>query len=220
MIRRAVFILGVISIFAVSVFAKTAQEKKIIESINTIKTMLSLPEVAIPPLLFQKAEAVAVIPSIYKAGFIFGGRYGEGIIVAKNDKGLYSNPVFIKLIGGSIGLQLGVSKSDIVMVFKTKRSLAGLDSSKLTLGVDASIAAGPTGREAGIEGDLFLESEVYVYAVTKGLYAGLSLAGNSIIVDDLANRRFYGKDVSATDIINGFGITPPPIVKELDKVFN
>ena len=220
MLKRLALILGVLSVFSVGLFAKSHYEKKITESIKTIKKMLTLPEVAIPPLLFQKAEAVVVIPSVYKAGFIFGGRYGEGILVAKNDDGVYTNPVFIKLIGGSIGLQVGVSKSDIVLVFKTKRSLAGLDSSKFTLGVDASLAAGPVGREAGIEGDLFLESEAYVYAITKGLYVGLSLAGNSIIVDDLANKRFYGKDVSATDIINSYKITPPAIVRELDKVFN
>ncbi len=198
----------------------SAEEQKVKESIKTIKKMLTLPEKAIPPLLFQKAEAVAIIPSIYKAGFILGGRYGSGILVAKDESGRYTNPVFIKLIGGSIGLQFGFSSSDIVLVFKTKRSIIGLESSKFTLGVDASLAAGPTGREAGVGGDLFLESEVYVYALTKGLYAGLSVAGNSIVVDDVANRRFYGYDVSATDIINNYKINAPSIVKELDKVFN
>jgi lipid-binding SYLF domain-containing protein len=107
-----------------------------------------------------------------------------------------------------------------VLAFKTRKSIDGLISSKLTLGVDASVAAGPVGREAGVNGDIFLEQEVYAYALTKGLYAGLSLAGSSIIVDDEANMRYYSKPISPTDIINNYQITPPPSVRYLDMVFN
>jgi lipid-binding SYLF domain-containing protein len=218
---KKIFIILIIMVVGVSnLSARSAEENKIVESIDTVKKMLTLPERAIPPLLFQKAEAVAVIPSIYKVGLIFGGRFGKGIIVAKNEKGNFTNPVFIELIGGSIGLQAGVAVSDLVLVFKTKQSIDGLVSSKLTLGTDASIAVGPVGREAGVGGDLFLDTEVYVYATTKGLYGGLSFAGNSIIVDREANRAFYGTDASPTDIFNGYQIKTPPIVKELDKVFN
>jgi lipid-binding SYLF domain-containing protein len=204
----------------VTLSAGNSENAKVIESANVIKTMLHLPENAIPPVLFEKAEAVAIIPSTYKVGFIFGGRYGNGVMVAKNEQGVWGNPVFINLMGGSVGLQIGASSSDIVLVFKTKKSLDGLISSKLTLGVDASIAAGPVGREAGLGGDLFLEQEVYSYATTKGLYAGLSLAGNSIVVDQGANIRFYGTDVSPTDIFNNYQINAPEVVKVLDGVFN
>ncbi len=209
-----------IMMMTLTLHAKTQEEKKIDEVVATVKKMLTLPETAIPPLLFQRAEAVAVIPSIYKAGLIFGGMYGSGVIVAKDEKGNFTNPVFIKILGGSVGLQAGVSKSDVVLVFKTKQSLSGLDTSKFTLGVDASLALGPTGREAGVGGDLFMDTEVYVYALTKGLYVGLSVSGSEVIVDDLANRHFYGKDVSATDIINNYQIKAPAIVQKLDKVFN
>jgi len=213
-------IVGLLLFININLYAGSAEDAKVIEGANVIKTMLHLPENAIPPLLFQKAEAVAIFPSTYKVGFIFGGRYGSGVIVAKNDNGDWGNPVFVNLIGGSLGLQIGASKSDIVLAFKTKKSLDGLISSKLTLGVDASLAAGPVGREAGLSGDLFLEQEVYSYATTQGLYAGLSLAGSSIIVDEGANMRFYGTDVSPTDIFNNYKINVPPVVKVLDKVFN
>jgi len=220
MLKRVLLGLIAVIFFSASLYAKSVEVKRVLEARDVVKNMLTLPESAIPPLLFQKAEAVAIFPSVYKAGLIFGGRYGKGIIVAKDNKGVWTNPVFVELISGSIGLQFGVSKSDIVLVFKTKESLDGLINSKLTLGSDISIAAGPTGREAGVASNLFLDTEVYMYAITKGLYLGVSLIGDSIIVDKEANKNFYKDDVSPTDIINNYKIKVPSVVKELDRVFN
>ncbi len=221
MLKRVISIVILIG-FVLNIHAQvlTKEDKRVIEAANVIKKMLNLPENAIPPILFQKAKAVAIFPAVYKAGLIVGGRYGDGVLVVKDDKGHWGNPIFVKIMGGSVGFQIGASKSELVLAFKTHESIDGLISSKLTLGVDASVAAGPVGREAGVNGDLFLKSEVYAYALTKGLYAGVSLSGSSIIVDDEANRRYYGKDVSPTDIMNNYQITPPYSVIYLDRVFN
>ena len=200
--------------------ANTQEYDRIVASSKVLKAMLHLPENAIPPLLFQKAEAIAILPSTYKVGFILGARYGNGVLCVKDEKGIWGNPVFISLAGGSLGFQIGASQSDIVLAFKNKRSISGLISSKFTLGVDASIAAGPVGREASAASDLFLESEVYTYALSKGLYAGISLSGSSIMVDELANEHFYGEGASPTDIINNYKIQVPLVVDTFKILFN
>jgi lipid-binding SYLF domain-containing protein len=196
------------------------EDLKVLQSAKVLKELLNLPENAIPPILFEKAYAIAIIPSTIKVGLLFGGQYGNGVICVKDDNGLWGNPVFITLMEGSFGLQLGASSSDLVLAFKTKRAVDGLITSKLTLGVDASVAAGPVGREVGVNGDIFFEQEVYTYAMTKGLYLGLSLAGSSLIVDDGANRRFYGRNATPTDIFNNYQIQAPAVVDTLKLIFN
>ncbi len=196
------------------------EDLKVLQSAKTLKEMLNLPENAVPPVLFDKAYAIAIIPSAVKAGLLFGGQYGSGVICVKDEKGVWGNPVFIKLLEGSVGLQFGVSTSDLVLAFKTKRAVSGLITSKLTLGVDASVAAGPVGREVGANGDIFLEQEVYTYALTKGLFLGVSLSGSSLIVDDLANTNYYGKPTTPTDIFNNFQIQAPATASTLRRIFN
>ena len=205
---------------ATTLQAGKSEDLKVLQSAKTLKDLLHLPENAIPPILFKEAEAIAIIPETYKAGFILGGQYGNGVICVKDDNGLWGNPVFITLMEGSVGFQIGASASDLVLAFKTKKSIDGLINSKLTLGVDASVAAGPVGREVGVNGDIFFQQEVYTYAMTKGLYAGVSLAGSSIMVDEGANKRFYGKVISPTDIFNNFEVTTPAVAKTLSRIFN
>ena len=218
--KQLIRIILIIMIGLVSLSANRVEYDRIIQASKVLKKMLNLPENAVPPLLFKRAEAIAIIPSTYKVGFILGVRYGNGLLCVKDDRGVWGNPIFISLAGGSFGFQIGVSQSDIVLAFKNKRSISGLISSKFTLGVDASIAAGPVGREASVASDLFLESEVYTYAISKGLYAGVSLLGSSVMVDELANRHFYGEGASPTDIINNYKIQTPKIVNKFKILFN
>ncbi len=196
------------------------EDLKVLQSAKVLKELLNLPENAIPPILFEKAYAIAIIPSTIKVGLLFGGQYGNGVICVKDEKGVWGNPVFITLMEGSFGLQLGASSSDLVLAFKTKRAVDGLITSKLTLGLDASVAAGPVGREVGVNGDIFFEQEVYTYAMTKGLYLGLSLAGSSLMVDAGANKRFYGHDATPTDIFNNYQVKAPAVVDTLKLIFN
>ncbi len=218
--KKVVWIFLILTLSINLAHAGKSEDLKVLQAAKTLKDLLNLPENAIPPILFKKAYAVAIIPSTYKVGFLLGGQYGNGVICVKDDKGVWGNPVFITLMEGSVGFQLGASSSDLVLAFKTKKAVDGLITSKLTLGVDASVAAGPVGREVGINGDIFFQQEVYTYAMTKGLYAGVSLAGSSLMVDEAANARFYGKDVSPTDIFNNYEISVPPVVKTLKRIFN
>ncbi len=218
--NRLLLLLLSVLITLTTLHAGKDEELKVLQSAKVLKDLLHLPEHAIPPILFKKAYAIAVIPETYKAGLIIGGQYGKGIICVKDENGVWGNPVFITLMEGSIGLQFGASSSDLVLAFKTKRAVDGLITSKLTLGVDASVAAGPVGREVGVNGDIFLEQEVYTYAMTKGLFMGVSLAGSSIIVDTQANRNFYGSDATPTDIFNNYDIQVPAVVSTLKRIFN
>jgi len=134
-------------------------------------------------------------------GFIVGGEYGKGVLLLRNENGSWSNPIFITLSGGSIGWQLGAQSADFVLVFKTERSVDSILSDKLTLGVDVAAAAGPLGRRAQASTDMQLKAEIYSYSRSRGFFAGLSLDGALIQIDDEANAAFYDVDyISPRDI--------------------
>jgi lipid-binding SYLF domain-containing protein len=158
----------------------------------------------IPDRLLERAYAIAVIPDLTKAAFFFGGRHGNGVMVVRNKDGRFSNPVFITMTGGSFGWQWGVQKTDIVLVFTSPKSIDGIAGGKVTLGADASVAAGPVGRQASAATDPSFKSEVYSYSRSRGVFAGLALDGTVVRIDDDANESFYNKSgVNASDIIAG-----------------
>jgi lipid-binding SYLF domain-containing protein len=148
----------------------------------------------IPPALMRDAQGVAVIPHVIKAGFLIGGRFGRGVVMARQPNGDWSNPVFISLAGGGIGWQAGIQSTDVILVFKTRegvrRLLEGKD--KVTLGADVGVAAGPVGRQAEASTDGQLKAEIYSYSRSRGLFAGVSLEGAGLLVDGDANAAFYG----------------------------
>jgi len=218
--KKIIAILLAIFVSISTLHAGKDEDLKVLQAAKTLKELLHLPENAIPPLLFQKAHAIAIIPSAIKVGFLFGGQFGNGVICVKDDNGVWGNPVFITLATGSLGFQLGASSSDLVIAFKTRKSVDGLITSKLTLGLDASAAVGTEGRDIGANGDIFLQQEVYTYARSKGLYLGVSLEGSSLMVDEGANTRYYGKEISPTDIFNNFEVTPPASAAVLSRFFN
>jgi lipid-binding SYLF domain-containing protein len=156
-----------------------------------------LPENAVPPALLGRAYAVAVIPSVVKAGFVVGGTHGRGIVVARRADGQWSNPFFVQLTQGSIGFQAGVQSTDLVLVFKSQRALDGLSRGKITLGGDASIAAGPVGRQLTAATDLQMQAEIYSYARSRGFFAGISLQGGALTIDRKANGEYYGEPSAA-----------------------
>ena len=220
MIKNRLFILLVALLSLNTLHAETYEDLKVLQAANTLKELLHLPENAVPSMLFRKAHAIAIIPDAVKVGLLFGGQFGNGIICVQDEKGNWGNPVFITLATGSFGFQLGASSSDLVIAFKTRKAVDGLITSKLTLGVDASVAVGEEGRDVGVNGDIFLQQEVYTYARSKGLYAGISLEGSSLMVDEAANARYYGKAISPTDIFNNFEVTVPASASTLSRFFN
>lgn len=186
---------------------------------DVLKEISALPENAIPPALLSKASGIAIIPNVIKAGFILGGRHGNGILSVRDKDGTWSNPSFITITGGSIGWQIGVESIDIVLVFKNESTINHMLSGKFTIGADASIAAGPIGRTGSAATDIELKSEIYSYSRSRGLFAGLALDGAALLVDEEANVRAYGKEgITARDIFSDKDLKAPAGAERLRKL--
>ncbi|MDG2289342.1 MAG: lipid-binding SYLF domain-containing protein [Woeseiaceae bacterium] len=172
--------------------AVSREEKRVADASDTLEQLSRIPEKSVPPTLLSRAYAVAVIPNVLKAAFGFGARRGKGIIVTRQDDNSWSNPAFVTITGGSFGWQIGAQSTDIILVFKTRKGVDGIENGQLTLGVDASVAAGPLGRQASVSTDIEFQAEVYSYSRSRGLFAGVALEGASVTMDRKANAAFYG----------------------------
>jgi lipid-binding SYLF domain-containing protein len=196
-----IFLISIILTLATPAFAATTEEKRVADAADVLDQLLRIPEKAIPPSLLARAYAVAVIPNVIKAGFIFGGRRGKGVIVVRQDNDTWSNPAFVTITGGSVGWQAGVASSDVILVFKTRKGVTDIADGKMTLGADASIAAGPVGRQASVATDIQFEAEVMSYSRSRGLFAGVALEGSGVTMDREANTAFYGSAEMTPDAI-------------------
>jgi lipid-binding SYLF domain-containing protein len=173
---------------------------------DVIGELTRTPETGIPRYLLDRAYGIAVIPHVVKAALGVGGRWGKGVIsVRENSK--WGTPAFIDLTGGSFGFQIGGQATDVVLVFTSRKGVDSLMSSKVKLGADASIAAGPVGRTAEAGTDLKLNAEVYAYSRSKGLFAGIALDGAVIDFDDSANRKVY--NMEGKEVLSGKTATSP-----------
>lgn len=172
--------------------AATKEEKRVGDAADVLDQLLRIPERTVPPALLARAYAVAVIPDLVKVGFGVGARRGKGILVIRHDDDSWSNPAFITLTGGSVGWQIGAQSTDVILVFKTRKGVTDIAGGKLTLGADASIAAGPVGRHTEVATDLRFEAEVVSYSRSRGLFAGVALEGAGVTMDRKANVAFYG----------------------------
>jgi SH3 domain-containing YSC84-like protein 1 len=174
--------------------------------------IMGTPDKAIPKDLLEKAECVAVFPSVIKAGFIVGGRGGRGVASCRTVRG-WSAPAFFNLGGASIGLQIGAQSTDFVMLFMNKEGLNSLLSDEFTLGGDASVAAGPVGRQAGASTDVKLTAQILSYSRSKGLFAGLELKGVVIKPDKDDMRDVYGEGIATKDVLKENRVTAPASVR-------
>jgi lipid-binding SYLF domain-containing protein len=173
---------------------------------NAIRVMTdiqAIPESAIPDKLLDEAKAIVVVPDTIKAGLVFGGRRGHGLMSVKTPEGTWSNPVFVKLTGGSIGLQAGVQSSDVVLAFRSDRGLESIVNGKFTLGADAGVAAGPMGRNAATATDGEFKAEIWSWSRARGLFAGVALDGAVLSIDDAANEAVYGRDTTPRMVFEG-----------------
>ncbi|MDX1921183.1 MAG: lipid-binding SYLF domain-containing protein [Candidatus Caenarcaniphilales bacterium] len=190
-------------------FGATQEDTKVNNATIVLKQIMAIPESGIPIELLENAQGIAVIPGMLKLGFIIGGERGRGILSIKQANGQWSNPVFITSTAGSVGYQGGAQKSDLVLVFKSDRSVKNILNGKFTLGADAAIAAGPVGRSASAGVDSNLNAEVYSYSRSKGLFAGVSLEGAAIDIDAAANNRYYKKfQLTPQKIVDGKVVLP------------
>ncbi|HTB65665.1 MAG TPA: lipid-binding SYLF domain-containing protein [Steroidobacteraceae bacterium] len=205
---------------SVAVHAQGREEARLLTASQVLNDALGSPDQVVPSRLLERAYGIAVVPDVTKIAFFFGGRRGNGVLVARDPSGHFSDPIFVNLTGGSFGFQWGVTSTDVILVFTTKRSIDRIASGQLTLGADASVAAGPVGRSASAGTDPTLSSEVYSYSRSRGLFAGVALDGSALSIDNNADARFYDKGVvNAYDIINGSVRTNSDIARRfLDAV--
>jgi lipid-binding SYLF domain-containing protein len=187
-----------------------------------MREILNVPD-DIPQDLLRKAECVIVYPSVLKAAFIVGGSYGRGAMTCRtgeNFTGPWSAPSMMALEAGSVGFQIGGQATDFVLLVMNDRGAHSILTSKVKLGGDAAVAAGPKGRDAAASTDVTLRAEVLTYSRSRGLFAGVSLEGSTVRPDNDANERLYGKKVSAEDIIFRGAVPTPPSGQRLVATLN
>jgi lipid-binding SYLF domain-containing protein len=196
--------------------AKTEQDR-LQNAGMVMQEILKVPD-DIPQDLLDKARCVVVMPSVLKAAFVVGGSYGRGTMICRTGKdftGPWGAPAMYALEGGSIGLQIGGEATDFVFLVMNDRGASSLLHSKVKLGADASIAAGPKGRSAAADTDAYMRAEVLSYSRARGVFAGISLEGSTLRPDEDANRKLYGKSTSAAKIILESDVTPPDAARDL-----
>jgi len=206
-------------LLAVPAQAATKQEKKVADATDVLDQFLRIPEQSIPPALLSRAYAVAVIPNVLKIGFGIGARRGKGILVVRGEDNSWSNPVFVNLTGGSLGFQIGAQSTDVILVFKTRKGVEGIENGRLTLGADASVAAGPVGRHTSAATDLRFKAEVYSYSRSRGLFAGVALEGAGVTMDRKSNAALYGSSsLTPEQIFESSGNIAPQVANNFVQV--
>ena len=165
-------------------------------SSQVLKEIMEIPVKGIPAALLADAKAIVIVPQMMKGSFVVGLRHGRGLMIARDEKGGWRLPMFVTVTGGSVGWQIGIQSTDLILVFKSRKSVERLLNGKFTIGADASAAAGPVGREAAAATDANLDAEIYSYSRTRGLFVGISLDGTAIQIDAGASERYYGVAMS------------------------
>jgi lipid-binding SYLF domain-containing protein len=205
-IHTSVLLLAGVALAAAAsaVHAQAREEGRLLVASQVLEELSSGRDEVIPDRLLERAYGIAVIPDLTKVAFFAGGRRGHGVLVVRDREGRFTSPVFVTMTGGSFGWQWGVQSTDIVLVFTTPRGIEGISGGKLTLGADASVAAGPVGRQASAATDPTFKAEVYSYSRSRGVFAGLALDGTVISINEDADAAFYKKPgVAASDILAG-----------------
>jgi SH3 domain-containing YSC84-like protein 1 len=212
-----------VAVMAVPAFAAPDKETdRLRESGEVLKEVLNVPE-NIPQDLLNKADCVIVFPSVKKAAFVVGASYGRGAMTCRtgaNWDGHWGAPTMMALEGGSFGLQIGGQSTDFVILVMNGRGANSILSSKVKLGADASIAAGPKGRNAAADTDLWMRAEMLSYSRAQGLFIGVSLAGSSLRPDGDANKAIYGRDVDPKELVHSASTPIPPSAKLMISTLN
>jgi lipid-binding SYLF domain-containing protein len=227
--RHKKWILAFVAIFAFAPcsFARSAEyskaEQRIETATTTMQEILDMRD-AIPRDLLAKARCIIVMPSVLKAAFVVGGSYGRGTMTCRKGEdfsGQWGPPAMYALEGGSVGFQIGGEATDYAFLVMNNRGARSLLHSKVKLGADASVAAGPVGRSLAADTDAYVRSEILSYSRARGVFAGVSLEGSTLRPDNKANRELYGRSLSAEEIIRGSEVTIPKSARDfialLDK---
>jgi len=219
MIRKCAFILCVL-LLAGTLYAANKEQKRLENSGVVMQEIINTPE-NIPREILEKADCVIVFPSVLKAAFVVGGSYGRGAMVCRAGgefKGPWGAPAMYALEDGSIGFQIGGQATDLILLIMNERGASSILNSKVKLGADASVAAGPLGRDASADTDAYLRSEVLSYSRSRGLFAGVSLEGSTLRPDDDATAEVYGRKLTAREIVLGGKVRTPASGRHLVAV--
>jgi SH3 domain-containing YSC84-like protein 1 len=185
---------------------------------DVFREIVNTPDKGIPDHLLRSAKCIAIVPGDKKFAFVFGGNYGRGVVSCRTDHG-WSAPIYLAVEGGSVGYQIGGSSTDLVLLFMNDHALQSLLGDKFKLGADATVAAGPVGRDAAAGTDVRLDAEVLSYSRSKGIFAGVSLDGTVVQADRSGDRAMYGEHATRRDILRGTVAVPPEaetLLRELD----
>ncbi len=225
-IRRILSIGAIICLLMATSIVTPAQKDKLkdaaeesAEAAKTFSEIMRAPDKSIPSNVLDSAECVAVFPSTIKGGFILGARKGDGVISCRTASG-WSAPAYLDLSGGSVGLQIGGQSTDYVLLFMNEQGINSLLSSKLSLGGETSVAAGPVGREAAASTDWKLNAQILSYSRSKGLFAGLELKGVVISVDDSNMKDVYGEGFNIREILRESKVRAPAAVRAFPDNLN
>ena len=192
-------------------------EDLVTESGKVLSEVNSMPDTSIPSDMFRKCKAIAIFPSTVGGGFIIGAKYGQGVVLYKDDKGKWSAPAVFNIGGGSFGWQIGGQATDLILVIMSDRGVDGFLTSKFTLGADASVAAGPVGRDAQASTDLQMKGGIFSYSRSRGVFAGLKLEGTGISQNREGNKALYKSDATAREILKENKVRPTPAGEALIK---
>ena len=201
---------------------KNKDEDRLKDCAAVLKEILDIPD-DIPQSLLDKADCMVVYPSVLKAAFVVGGSYGRGAMTCRQGedfRGSWSAPTMMALEGGSFGFQIGGQATDFVLLVMNEGGARGVLAGKVKLGGDASVAAGPVGRDASAETDVTLRSEILSYSRSRGLFAGISLEGSTIRPDNKANEQIYGKKLEASQIVLSDQVSVPAAGEQLVSTLN
>jgi lipid-binding SYLF domain-containing protein len=203
-----------------SVWAADTVRERLAKGTEVFTEVMGSPDKGIPQDLLAKAECVIVIPNMKKAAFIVGGEYGKGFATCRdtNHTG-WSGPLAMELNGGSVGFQIGGEETDLILLVMNRKGMEKMLGDKVTLGADASVAAGPVGRTAAAQTNARMDAEILSWSRAKGVFAGVSLKGASLRRDKSDNRELYGKDVDPKDVISGT-VKPPADLNSLAMAIN
>lgn len=190
-----------------------AETERVMQSIDVLQELVRTPDDGIPEHILKRAEAIVVIPKLVKGGFVVGAQHGKGIMSVRTAGG-WSDPSFVQITGGSVGWQIGVQSTDLVLLVMNSDGVKDLLDSEFKIGADASIAAGPVGRAAEASTDAKFGAKILAYSRSKGLFAGLSLQGSALKDDTDANKDFYGHEMTAQQVFDMKPMKAPAAVAD------
>ena len=183
-------------------YAQAREQTVVRDAGSVLSEIMRVPDRGIPRSLMQEAQAIMIFPSVIKAGFIVGGRRGHGVVMVRNEQGLWGNPVLLTITGGSFGGQIGVQSTDLVLMFRSRRGVDSLmQGRQLTLGADASVSAGPVGRTIAASTDTSFRTEILSWSRSRGLFAGVAVDGSRIAINGNGNSAFYGVPTPPVEVI-------------------